>query len=79
MLGSKRVRLDLDQAETAHIAREQGALLDEARSKLLAEPCMPAATVPGRRQACRHGESPGRAPNTLNPLRSGATRSAARH
>ena len=30
------MRLDLYQAETAHIAREQGALLDEARSKLLA-------------------------------------------
>jgi uncharacterized protein YutE (UPF0331/DUF86 family) len=30
------VRLDLYQAETAHIAREQGALLDEARTKLLA-------------------------------------------
>jgi len=30
------VRLDLYQAETAFIAREQGALLDEARSKLLA-------------------------------------------
>lgn len=34
--GSKNVRLDLYHAETAHIAREQGALLDEARSKLLA-------------------------------------------
>lgn len=30
------MRLDLYQAETAHIAREQGALLDEARAKLLA-------------------------------------------
>ncbi len=30
------MRLDLYQAETAHIAREQGALLDEARDKLLA-------------------------------------------
>lgn len=30
------MRLDLYQAETAFIAREQGALLDEARSKLLA-------------------------------------------
>jgi uncharacterized protein YutE (UPF0331/DUF86 family) len=30
------VRLDLYQAETAYIAREQGALLDEARTKLLA-------------------------------------------
>ena len=29
------MRLDLYQAETAHLAREQGALLDEARSKLL--------------------------------------------
>ncbi|MDP3515052.1 MAG: DUF86 domain-containing protein [Sulfuritalea sp.] len=34
--GSARVRLDLYQAETAFIAREQGALLDEARSKLVA-------------------------------------------
>lgn len=30
------MRLDLYLAETAHIAREQGALLDEARAKLLA-------------------------------------------
>lgn len=30
------MRLDLYQAETAHIAREQSALLDEARAKLLA-------------------------------------------
>lgn len=30
------MRLDLYQAETAHIAREQGALLDEARTRLLA-------------------------------------------
>ena len=30
------MRLDLYQAETAFIAREQGALLDEARGKLLA-------------------------------------------
>ncbi|MBI3525575.1 MAG: DUF86 domain-containing protein [Betaproteobacteria bacterium] len=30
------MRLDLYQAETAHIAREQSAMLDEARSKLLA-------------------------------------------
>ncbi len=30
------MRLDLYQAETAFIAREQGALLDEARNKLLA-------------------------------------------
>ncbi|KAF0164106.1 MAG: protein of unknown function DUF86 [Rhodocyclaceae bacterium] len=30
------MRLDLYQAETAYIAREQGALLDEARTKLLA-------------------------------------------
>jgi uncharacterized protein YutE (UPF0331/DUF86 family) len=30
------VRLDLYQAETAHIAREQGALLDEVRGRLLA-------------------------------------------
>lgn len=29
------MRLDLYQAETAHIAREQGALLDEARVRLL--------------------------------------------
>lgn len=30
------MRLDLYQAETAHIAREQSALLDEARARLLA-------------------------------------------
>ena len=30
------MRLELYQAETAHIAREQGTLLDEARARLLA-------------------------------------------